>query len=183
MRKRILLVTLLVSVLGIVLLSVLFSDVFYRQSIEAVAKRIGGPMQEELATLLREYRLGVDLPDAFERMYRRMPCEDLHLLVTSISLTTRSGGSLVEVLEELVSTIRSRTEFQERLKNMTAQGRFEALAISLAPVAAFVLLYLIDPGLMRPLVTTGWGWLAVTGAATLVFTGYYILKKIVTIEV
>ena len=36
MRKRILLVTLLVSVLGIVLLSVLFSDVFYRQSIEAV---------------------------------------------------------------------------------------------------------------------------------------------------
>ena len=36
MRKRILLVTLFVSVLGIVLLSVLFSDVFYRQSIEAV---------------------------------------------------------------------------------------------------------------------------------------------------
>ena len=36
MRKRILLVTLLVSVLGIVLLSVLFSDVVYRQSIEAV---------------------------------------------------------------------------------------------------------------------------------------------------
>ena len=153
------------------------------QSIESVAKRIGGPMQEELAILLREYRLGVDLPEAFERMYKRMPCEDLHLLVTSIFLTTRSGGSLVEVLEELVSTIRSRTDFQERLKNMTAQGRFEALAISLAPVAAFVLLYLIDPGLMRPLVTTGWGWLAVSGAALLVFTGYYILKKIVTIEV
>ena len=41
MRKRILLVTLLVSVLGIVLLSILFSDVFYRQSIEAV----GGQLQ------------------------------------------------------------------------------------------------------------------------------------------
>ena len=59
MRKRILLVTLLVSVLGIVLLSVLFTDVFYRQSIEAVngqlqiymdvyaAERQGEPLTQE----------------------------------------------------------------------------------------------------------------------------------------
>lgn len=153
------------------------------QSIESVSKRIGGPMQEELATLLREYRLGVDLPEAFERMYKRMPCEDLHLLVTTISLTTKSGGSLVEVLEEMVNTIRSRTDFQERLKNMTAQGRFEAFSIAMAPLAAFLLLYFIDPVLMKPLVTTGYGWLAITAAGVLVITGYYILKKIITIEV
>jgi tight adherence protein B len=153
------------------------------QSIESVAKRIGGPMQEELATLLREYRLGIDLPEAFERMYNRMPCEDLHLLVTSITLTTKSGGSLVEVLEEMVTTIRARTEFQERLKNMTSQGRFEALTISLAPLAAFILLYFIDPELMKPLVTTGWGWIAVGVATSMVLMGYWILKKIITIEV
>lgn len=153
------------------------------QSIESVAKRIGGPMQEELNTLLREYRLGVDLPEAFARMYKRIPCEDLHLLVTTISLTTKSGGSLSEVLEEMVVTIRARTEFQERLKNMTAQGRFEAISIALSPVAAFILLYFIDPALMSPLVTTGIGWLAVAGATALVSSGYYILKKIITIEV
>ena len=153
------------------------------QSIESVAKRIDGPMHEELNTLLREYRLGVDLPEAFSRMYKRIPCEDLHLLVTTISLTTKSGGSLSEVLEEMVVTIRARTEFQERLKNMTAQGRFEAVSIALSPVVAFLLLYLIDPVLMSPLVTTGIGWLAVAGAATLVSTGYYILKRIITIEV
>ncbi len=165
------------------LASGLKSGLALAQSIESVSKRIGGPMQEELAMLLREYRLGVDLAEAFERLNQRMPCEDLHLLVTTISLTTRSGGSMVEVLEEMVTTIRSRTEFQERLKNMTAQGRFEALAISLAPLVAFILLYYIDPELMRPLVTTGWGWLAVAGATTLVLIGYYVLKKLITIEV
>jgi tight adherence protein B len=153
------------------------------QSIESVAKRIGGPMQEELATLLREYRLGIDLPEAFERMYNRMPCEDLHLLVTTITLTTKSGGSLVEVLEEMVTTIRARTEFQERLKNMTAAGRFEALTISLAPLAAFILLYVIDSELMKPLITTAWGWMAVGFATLLVVIGYYVLIKITTIEV
>ena len=82
-----------------------------------------------------------------------------------------------------MTTIRARTDFQERLKNMTAQGKFEALSISLAPLAAFILLYVIDPELMKPLVTTAWGWLAVGIATALVLTGYYILVKITTIEV
>ena len=113
-----------------------------------------GPMHEELTTLLREHRLGVPLPEAFERMSNRMPCEDMHLLATSIALSSKSGGSLTDVLEEMVGLIRERTEFQGRLKNMTAQGKFEAAVISCAPLAAFILLYLIDPVLMRPLVTT-----------------------------
>ncbi|MBQ4481294.1 MAG: type II secretion system F family protein [Victivallales bacterium] len=153
------------------------------QAVESVAHRIGDPMREELETLLQEYRLNVGLPEAFQRLYQRMPCEDLHILATAIALTTRSGGSLAEVLEEIVDTIRKRTEFQGRLKNMTAAGRFEALMISCAPLACFVLLFLIDPSMMRPVVTTGTGWLAVGGACVLVGIGYSVLKKIITIEV
>ena len=153
------------------------------QAIETVSRRMNGPMQEELTILLREYRLGMDLSEVFTRMSERVPCEDLHLLATTIALTTRSGGSMVEVLEEMVSTIRERTEFHERLKNMTAQGRFEAFVISCAPLAAFVILYVIDPVLMRPLITTGIGWLAVGGACVLISIGYYVLNKIITIEV
>lgn len=153
------------------------------QALDAVSRRIGNPMREELAMVLRENRLGVDFPTAFEKLCRRMPSEDLHLLTTSIALTTRSGGSLVEVLNEMVVTIRARTEFHGRLKNMTSQGRYEALVISLAPVAAFVLFYLIDPMLMRPLVQTGIGWTAIGVAAALIAAGYAVLRRITTVEV
>lgn len=153
------------------------------QALEATAKRLGEPMQEELHTVLREYRLGIDLADALQRLNERMPGEDLNLLVTSVRLTTKTGGSLVEVMEKMVEMIRGRREFQERLKNMTAQGKFEALAMSLAPVAAFILLYVIDSSLMRPMLTTGTGWCGIGIACTLVCCGYFIIKKIVTIEV
>ena len=79
--------------------------------------------------------------------------------------------------------IQSEPEQKERLKNMTAQGRFEAISISAAPLAAFILLYCIDPVLMKPLVTTGSGWLAVGVASILVSIGYSILKRIITVEV
>lgn len=153
------------------------------QALELLNKRMSGPMHEELTTLLREHRLGVPLPEAFERMSNRMPCEDMHLLATSIALSSKSGGSLTDVLEEMVGLIRERSEFQERLKNMTAQGKFEAAVISCAPLAAFILLYLIDPVLMRPLVTTGVGWLTIGGVCLLVTIGYFVLRKIIAVEV
>lgn len=153
------------------------------QALEAASRRIPEPMREELGTVLREYRLGLELTDALSRLNERIPCEDLNLLVTTIKLTTKSGGSLVDVLEKMIETIRERTEFQERLKNMTAQGRFEAIAMALAPVVAFLLLYLIDPVLMTPMVTTGTGWCAIGAIAVLVTIGFLIINKIVTIEV
>lgn len=153
------------------------------QALEAVTKRLSGPIQEEFQQILREYRLGLELTEAFERLASRVPCEDIKLLVTSIKLTIKTGGSLVEVLDEMVSTIRQRTEFQEKVKNMTAQGRFEAIAISFAPVLAFGILWLIDRELMMPLLTTGTGWCALGIIATLIAIGFYVINKIVTIEV
>ena len=153
------------------------------QGLEKVMQQMDGPMHEEMMTVLSEYRLGISITDALWRLQDRMPCEDLRLLTSAVRLTMQSGGSLVEVLSEMVEMIRSRTEFQEKLKTLTAQGRFEALAMASAPVAAFVLLYFCQPDLMRPLVTTTTGWIAIAVAALLEAIGFVVIRKIVTIEV
>ena len=153
------------------------------QAIERVGRQMGGVMAEELTVVLREYRLGIDLVESLERLCARMPSEDMRLLTSAIRLTTRSGGSLAEVLAEMVVMIRGRTEFQEKLKTLTAQGRFEALAMSCAPIAAFFILYLENPELMTPLVTTVTGWLAIGAAVVLEIIGFVVVRKIVTIEV
>ena len=79
--------------------------------------------------------------------------------------------------------IRQRTEFQEKLKTMTAQGRFEAIAISLSPLLAFGILFFIDKELMMPLLTTVTGWVSLSIIAILIAVGFFIINKIVTIEV
>ena len=152
-------------------------------ALESVSGRVQWPMKEELATVLREYRLGSDLPEALDRLNQRIPSEDLTLLIGSIRLTTQSGGSLAEVLDRMVEMIRGRREFQDKVKAMTAQGKFEAIAMSLAPLFVFVLLFLIDRPLMVPLVTTTPGWVTIAADALLVTIGFLIIRKIVTIEV
>lgn len=153
------------------------------QALEVISRDIGGPLQEEISIALSEYRLGIELPDALDHIYRRMPAEDLKLLITSIRLSQQTGGSMADVLDHMTETIRQRTVFQEKLLTLTSQGRFEALAISLMPLAAFGILYFLDPDLMSPLVTTGIGWCALGVAATMETIGFLIIRKIMAVEV
>ena len=153
------------------------------QALEKVAAQMTGPMREELQIVLREYRLGIDLVRALDRMSRRMPCEDMRLVVSAVKLTTEAGGSLASVLSEMTATVRGRREFADKVKALTAEGRFEAVAMSCAPLAAFAFLHLIQADLMRPLYTTGIGWCALGAVASLEVAGYFAIRKIVSIEV
>ncbi len=153
------------------------------QALEMVMHDMSGPMGEELGILLYEYRIfNVPLPDAFDRMCKRMPCEDISLLTTALRVTLQTGGSLADVLDKITGTIRARTDFQQKLSTMTAQGRFEAIAIASMPLVAFGILYMIDPELMKPLVTTTIGWAALGGILILEVVGFVTINKIVTVE-
>lgn len=153
------------------------------QALETTAHRIAAPMSEELTIVMREMRLGLDLSEAMERLHSRMPGEDLRLLVTSVKLTAQSGGNLSDVLGRMVEMIRSRTEFNEKVKTMTAQGRFEAIAMSLAPLFVYLILRLIDSELMKPLTSTFAGWCTIAAVTTMITVGFLFINKIVTIEV
>ena len=153
------------------------------QTIEMVSRDIGGPITEEFNLVLHEYRLGIDLPESLTRLTRRMPGEDLSLFVTSIRLTMQSGGSLAEVLDRITDTIRHRTDFHERLRTMTEQGRFEAIAMASAPLVCFLILFYLDRELMQPMVETSMGWCAIGLVLILETLGFLWINKIVSIEV
>ena len=153
------------------------------QAVGSMVRRMDGPMKEELTTVLRETNMGKDMVEAMERLQGRMPCEDLMLLVTAIRLTMKSGGSMADVLTRMTEMIRGRMEFQGKLQTLTAQGKFEAIAIMCAPFGAFIVLYMLNTELMRPMLYHPAGWAAFGAVVVLETIGWLIIKRIVTIEV
>ncbi len=159
------------------------SGVALPQALELVGRDIGGTMQEEIAVTLYEYRLGIELTEALNRLEKRMPDENLKLLVTAIGLSQKSGGSLSDILERLIETIRQRSAFQDKIDTLTAQGKFESIVMAAAPLMAFLILYFLDTKLMTPLVTTVQGWCAILVIGLLEGIGYLFIRKIVSVEI
>ena len=158
------------------------SGVALPQALEVVGRDIGGVMQEEIAMTLYEYRLGIDLTEALDRLEKRMPDENLKLFVTAVGISQRTGGSLADILEKIIETIRQRSIMEDKINTLTAQGKFESIVMACAPLMAFFILFILDRPLMEPLVTTVLGWTAIAAVLVLETIGYLFIKKIVTVE-
>ena len=165
------------------LANALTAGMAFPQALERISLRMDGPMREELNIVQREYRLGIEMPVALERLVERMPCEDMRLLTASVRLTTQTGGSLADVLDEMTDMIRGRREFAEKVKTLTAQGRFEGNVMGAMPIIAFVLFYFIQPEVMSVLFTSIMGWTAIGVVAVLEAIGFLVISKITSIEV
>ena len=159
------------------------SGVALPQALEVVGRDIGGVMQEEISMTLYEYRLGVDLTEALTRLEKRMPDDNLRLFVTAVGISQQTGGSLSDILDKIIETIRQRSIMDDKINTLTAQGKFESIVMACAPLMAFVILYVLDRQLMAPLVTTVIGWAAIGAVLVLETIGYFIIKKIVTVEI
>ena len=151
-------------------------------AIEMAIQTIEGPIREEFNVVLREHRRGVDLVESIERLNKRVKCENLQLFSATICVTMRTGGSMADVLDHVIETIRQRSAFQDKLKTMISQSEFEALLISCSPFVAFIVLYILDRDLMTPMLTTGIGWIAIFGVVLLEVIGFIILKKVTTVK-
>lgn len=152
-------------------------------AIELAMDTVGGIVREEFSIVMREHRLGVELAEAIEHLGTRISSENFQLFSATICVTLRTGGSIADVLERIVETIRSRSEFYEKLKTMISQTKFEAICIAVMPFAAFVILFLLNPDFMRPLVTTVTGWIAIAVVLVLEVVGFLVLRHVSRIEV
>jgi tight adherence protein B len=159
------------------------SGVALPQAMEVVGRDIGGVMQEELSMTLYEYRLGIDLTEALTRLEKRMPDENLKLFVTAVGISQQTGGSLSDILDKIIDTIRQRSIMEDKINTLTAQGKFESIIMACAPLLAFVILYVLDRKLMEPLVTTVLGWAAIGVVLIFETIGYLFIRKIVKVEI
>jgi tight adherence protein B len=66
------------------------------------------------------------LPRAMEEMLKRVPEEDLQLLVVAIRVQSEVGTSLAQIIGRLSETARTRQRLQAQVRALTAQARLPA---------------------------------------------------------
>lgn len=151
-------------------------------AIDVSSRSIGGVLGEEFGIMMGEYRLGMELGEAVARMNQRIKSENLQLFAATVVVTVRTGSSISDVLDRLITTIRKRNEVTDKLKALTAQFNFESVMMSFFPFIIFCVLYLITPDLMLPMITTAIGWITIGFIVFLELTGLFILKKICDVK-
>jgi tight adherence protein B len=159
----------------------------FLQSMELVSREAPAPMSNEFRRVVQEVGLGLSTEDALANLLKRVPSEDLDLLITAVNIQHEVGGNLAQILDTIGHTIRERVRIKGEIQVLTAQGRISAYVITGLPIALAIFITVINPEYMAPIFTFGlppraWCCLPVTSLIMIV-AGYFTIMKIVDIEV
>ena len=154
------------------------------QAMEAVARELPAPISTEIGRVVQEMQIGLTMELALANMLRRVTSDDLDLIVTAMNVQREVGGNLAEILDTISHTIRERVRIKGEVSVLTAQGRISMYVIVFLPIAITLFLYLINPSYMSRLFTSGFcGWAMVVCAGLSITSGYFVIRRIVAIEV
>jgi tight adherence protein B len=153
------------------------------QAVEWVSRQLPNPVGPEFDRVIREVQLGRGLIEALESMVRRIPSDDLALIVTAIKIQYEVGGSLAEILEIVTHTIRERVRIVREISVLTSQQRYSGYVLIIMPIALALFLIVLNPEYEMRLFEPGPTLCIPIGAAILMIAGYFIMRRIVDIEV
>ncbi len=154
-----------------------------QQALEIVAHETTGPLAEEFRKLHQEQKFGVPLREALRALAGRVPSRDLKFLVTAIIVQKETGGDLIEILERTTHVIRDRFRVEREVQTYTAQGRLTGWILSALPVVLLLLTAIITPSYSSVMFHDPTGQMLLGGAAALIVTGSFIIRKVVKVEV
>jgi tight adherence protein B len=152
-------------------------------ALSLVVERAPEPIRREFAQVLTDDQLGLPLDQALRNVAERMKSRDMRQVGLIGELQRTAGGNAAEVLDTVVATVRERAEVRRLARTLTAQGRMARWILSAMPVALGLLMFAAAPKLMKPMLMSGAGQVALVLAALLAVVGSLWIKKIVEIEV
>jgi tight adherence protein B len=153
------------------------------QALDSVARSGTPPMSDEFARVVRELSMGATLELALNNLIRRTRNEDLELAVTAILIQNTVGGNLVNVLDSIEETIRTRVGIQNELATLTAQTRASAWVITLLPIGLAAILLFVAPSYFSPMLISPLGRILLVACALSILIGNILVRRLVRVEV
>ena len=98
-------------------------------------------------------------------------------------LQRETGGNLAEILDNLSYVIRERFKILRQVRVHTAQGRLTMVLLMALPPTIVVVMLMVNPGFIHPLFADHVGHALIVAGITLQTVGYFVIRRIIRIEV
>jgi tight adherence protein B len=151
-------------------------------ALDLVAREKNGACAEEFSLVVQEIQLGSEMDAALARLAERIDSEDVRLLATAIAIQRRTGGNLVEVLQQIAKTLRERQRLKGEVRVLTTMPRISGYVVAALPVAMAAMMYFSSPRNFNILISDPIGQVILGVSAVSVLIGLYLNHRIASVE-
>ena len=155
----------------------------FTTALEMISNETTEPLASEFRQLFEEQKFGMPVRDALMNLTERVPLVDVKFFVTAVMLQRETGGNLAEILDNLSYVIRERFKIQRQVRVHTAQGRLTMALLMGMPPTVVAILLVFSPDFVFPLFHDPIGHALLVVSISLQTIGYFVIRKIIKIQV
>jgi tight adherence protein B len=154
-----------------------------RAAIDMAADELDSPASEELRLVSEELSLGQSVGRALQNLEQRMPSRDVGVLISTLVIQQRSGGDLVNALQDMAETLDQRRDLTREIRTVMAGSVATGYMVAGLGAITVLLMNAITPGVLDELTSSVPGLIAVGFAGGLYVVGFLLIRRVTRVEV
>ena len=158
------------------------SGLAFSDCMQIVATESPEPVRSEFANLIEQQKVGVPLAEAFERMYERMPLQEVKFFAIVIAIQNQIGGNLAEVLSNLAQVLRDRYRLQAKVRAFSAEAKASAMILGALPPLIITAIFFTSPDYILILWHNKLGNLMLIFSAIWMVVGIFVMRKMINFD-
>ncbi|WP_405449201.1 type II secretion system F family protein [Streptomyces erythrochromogenes] len=154
-----------------------------RTAIGMAAEELDAPAGEELARVADRLAVGHSIEESLGEIAERLPSRELVVLVSTLVLSARAGGAIVDSLRNLTVTLEQRKETRREIRTQLSQVTVTAYLVPVMGVGSLLLVDAMMPGALDRMTGSVIGQSAVLVAIGLFALGFVLIRRLSKIDV
>ncbi|MFJ8012880.1 type II secretion system F family protein [Streptomyces sp. NPDC096339] len=154
-----------------------------RTALGIAAEELEAPAGEELARVTDRLAVGHSIEDALGEIAERLPSRELVVLVSTLVLSNRAGGAIVDSLRNLTITLEQRKETRREIRTQLSQVTATAYLVPVLGIGSLLLVDAMMPGALDRMTGSFIGQTAVLIALGLFAVGFVFIRRLSRIDV
>lgn len=144
---------------------------------------VAEPAKTELRRVVSQLALGRSLDAALADLTKRMPSRELDVLVRTIVIQSKSGGTLVAALQEIAFALEDRKQLHREVRTVILGSAVSGYIVPFMGIACVIFLNLMKPGVLDDMASSLVGKVILFAALIFFGFGALLIKLVSKVEV
>lgn len=140
------------------------------------------PAKTEIQRLNSGVRFGASLEESMLQLNDRLPSREVRVLMSTLVVSARSGGSLIKALRDISLTLDDRKEVRREVRTTLAQSRATGALVTVMGLGILLVLNAIQPGTVEKMTQTLIGQIALVISLSLFLIGHVTVRRMTRVD-
>lgn len=141
------------------------------------------PARTELSRVATRLNFGAPLQTALDELQERIGSRETNVLISTLVVASRSGGSLVSALRDIALTLDERKETRRAIRSTLSQAVASANISILMGFAMLLVVNTIEPGTVDRMTREPIGQITLILGFGCFAVGYFVIRRMTRIDV